>query len=405
MSLYESFNKTYHRSILPNVRKGEVMPTLFEPAKIGNFEVKNRFIRSATYVGLSDENGFIGEPSVRLIKTLAQNEVGLIITANAYVLKSGQRYPNANCIDTDDHIPGFKKMTRAVHETGGRIVMQIGHNGVQSKLAAQSGEDYLAVSITDNLPDFGRKPKNMQEDDILNIIDAFGQAGRRVREAGFDGVQIHGAHGYLVNQFLSPVTNKRQDRWGGSLKNRMRFVVAVTRAIKTQTGGDFPVMIKLGCRDYFDDGGGLTIEEGAKTAKALADEGICLVEISFGNMDPKLRKMFMGITSPEKEAVFLPEARSLRAETAVPIALVTGMRSLPVMEKLIGSGEVDFISLCRPLIREPDLIKRWKEGDIRPADCISCPDPSHQGSYGCFNYDENGKISIFCRQLKKKKGS
>ena len=378
------------------------MSVLFEPAKIGNMEVKNRFIRSATYFGLADENGFIGEPSVKLIKTLAQNEVGLIITGNAYVLKNGQRYPNANLIDTDDHIPGFKKMTQAVHELDGRVVMQIGHNGVQSKLAAQSGEDYLAVSITDNLPDYGRKPREMQESDIANIIDAFGQAACRVREAGFDGVQIHGAHGYLVDQFLSPFTNKRSDRWGGSLENRMRFVVEVTRAIKKQTGGDFPVMIKLGSKDYFDDGGGLTIEDGSRTAKALEDEGICQVEISFGNMEPKLRKMFMGITSPEKEAVFLPEARAIRAESTVPIALVTGMRSLPVMEELIRSGVIDFISLCRPLIREPDLIKRWKEGDIRPADCISCPDPSHSFPYGCFNLDENGKICIFCRQLKRK---
>ena len=379
-----------------------MMSALFEPAKIGNIEVKNRFIRSATYFGLADENGFVGEPSVKLIKTLAQNEVGLIITGNAYVLKNGQRYPNANLIDTDDHIPGFKKMTQAVHEIDGRVVMQIGHNGVQSKLAAQSGEDYLAVSMTDNLPDFGRKPREMEEGDIVNIIDAFGQAARRAIEAGFDGVQIHGAHGYLVNQFLSPLTNKRTDRWGGSLKNRMRFVVEVTRAIKKQAGEDFPVMIKLGCKDYFDDGGGLTIEEGARTARALEDEGICLVEISFGNMEAKLRKMFMGITSPEKEAVFLPEARAIRAESTVPIALVTGMRSLPVMEELLRSGEIEFISLCRPLIREPDLIKRWKEGDTRPADCISCPDPSHAAFYGCFNLDENGKIVIFCRQLKRK---
>jgi len=379
-----------------------MMSALFEPAKIGNIEVKNRFIRSATYFGLADENGFVGEPSVKLIKTLAQNEVGLIITGNAYVLKSGQRFPNANLIDTDDHIPGFKKMTQSVHEAEGRVVMQIGHNGVQSKLAAQSGEDYLAVSMTDKLPDFGRKPREMQEDDIANIIDAFGQAARRAREAGFDGVQIHGAHGYLVDQFLSPFTNKRTDRWGGSLKNRLRFVLEVTRAIKKEAGGDFPAMIKLGCKDYFDDGGGLTIEEGARTAKALEGEGICLVEISFGNMDPKLRKIFMGITSPEKEAVFLPEARAIRAVSSVPIALVTGMRSLPVMEELIGSGVTDFISLCRPLIREPDLIKRWKEGDTRPADCISCPDPSHAAPYGCFNLDENGKIVIFCRQLRRK---
>jgi 2,4-dienoyl-CoA reductase-like NADH-dependent reductase (Old Yellow Enzyme family) len=376
------------------------MSVMFEPAKIGNIEVKNRFMRSATQVGLADENGFVGEPSVQLIKTLAQNEVGLIVTGNAHVLRSGQRYANANCIHTDNHIPGFKKMAQSVHEADGKIVMQIGHNGAQSEFAAKSGEDYLAVSITDNLPDFGRKPREMQEDDILHIIDAFGEAARRAREAGFDGVQIHGAHGYLVNQFLSPVANKRKDRWGGSLENRMRFVIEVTRAIKRKAGDTFPVMIKIGCRDYFEDGGGFTIEEGARTVKALEDEGICQVEISFGNMEPKFRQSFLGITSPEKEAVYLPEARTIRKKTTVSIALVTGLRSLPVMEELIQSGEVDFISLCRPLIREPDLIKRWREGDTRAADCISCPDPTKRTAYGCFNMDENGKFSVFCRQLK-----
>jgi 2,4-dienoyl-CoA reductase-like NADH-dependent reductase (Old Yellow Enzyme family) len=378
------------------------MSLLFEPAKIGNIEVRNRFIRSATYFGLANEDGTIGEPSINLIKTLAENDVGLVITGNTYVHKSGQRFPNANCIHTDDHIPGFKKMARAVHEAGGRVVMQIGHNGIQAKMAAQSGEDYFAVSLTDNMPDFGRAPKEMDEEDIAGLIDAFAQAARRTQEAGFDGVQIHGSHGYLVNQFLSPLTNRRSDRWGGAIENRMRFAVEVTRAIRNQTGEDYPVMIKLGCRDYQIDDAGQTAEEGALTAKTLGEEGVCLVELSYGVMDPGLRRMIMGITSPDREGVFLAEARAVRDATNVPIALVTGFRSLPVMEEAIQSGVADFISLCRPLIREPGLIKRWKQGDIRPADCISCPDPSHVAPYGCFNPDENGNIKIYCRQLMKK---
>lgn len=379
------------------------MSLLLEPAVIGNIEVRNRFIRSATYYGLANEDGTIGEPSINLIKMLAENEVGLIVTGNTYVHKSGQRFPNANCIHTDDHIPGFKKMAGAVHEAGGRVVMQIGHNGAQAKMAAQSGEDYFAVSLTDKMPEFGRTPKEMDEEDIAGLIEAFAQAARRAQEAGFDGVQIHGAHGYLVNQFLSPLTNRRSDRWGGAIENRMRFAVEVARSIKKETGDDFPLMIKLGCRDYQVDGTGQTAEEGALTAKALAEKGVCLVELSYGVMDPRLRRMIMGITSPDKEGVFIPEAREVRDVTEIPIALVAGFRSLPVMEEVVQSGVADFISLSRPLIREPDLIKRWKQGDTRPADCISCPDPSHVAPYGCFNLDENGNIGIYCRQLKKKK--
>jgi 2,4-dienoyl-CoA reductase-like NADH-dependent reductase (Old Yellow Enzyme family) len=379
--------------------KAKIMSLLFEPAMIGNIPVKNRFIRSATQLGLADEKGCIGEPSVNLIKTLARNAVGLIITGNAHVLKSGQRLPHANCIHTDDHVPGYQKMTRAVHDVEGRVVMQIGHNGAQSKLSAQSGEDYLAVSTTERVPDFGRKPRVMEEEDIAAIIDAFGQGARRAREAGFDGVQIHGAHGYLVNQFLSPATNCRTDRWGGSFENRIRFLVEAIRAIRKATGSDFPVMIKLGCRDYLLKDGGLTIEEGARAVQVLGKEGVCLVEISHASMAPKFRKRVMGISSPEKEAVFLPEARVIRKASSVPIALVAGMRSIPVMEGVIQSGGADFISLCRPLIREPDLIKRWMDGDIRPATCISCPNPENPSGYGCFNRDENGNMVVFCRQL------
>lgn len=381
--------------------KEGIMSVLFEPVKIGNLEIKNRFVRSATYFSLADEGGFIAEPGIQLIKTLAENEVGLIITGFAYVLASGQRFPDMNGIQDDDHIPGYQKMTRAVHDAGGRVVLQIAHTGVWAMQVAQTGGDYMTVSLTDDMPDLGRKPREMNEDDIESVIDAFGQAARRAQEAGFDGVQIHGAHGYLVSQFVSPHTNKRKDNWGGSPENRVRFVIEVTRAVKKQVDENFPVMIKLGCRDYLEEEGGLTSEEGARVAAALENEGICLIEISYCVMDPSLRKNFMGITSPEKEAVLLPEARVIRKATSVPLALVTGMRSLPVMEEIIQSGVVDFISMCRPLIREPDLIKRWKEGDTRSADCISCKGTAQKTQYGCFNPDENGKMHIYCRQLKK----
>jgi len=394
-------------AVLMNATKKErIVPVPFEPAKIGTLEVRNRFIRSATYLGLADEAGFVGEPSVKLLKTLAENEVGLIVTGNTGVLRSGEGLPNKNSIETDDHIPGYKKMNRAVHDAGGRIAMQIGHNGVQARLAAVTGADYMAVSLGGNIPDFGRKPREMNEDDIANTIDAFGQAARRVREAGFDGVQIHGCHGYLVSQFLSPWNNKRTDRWGGSLENRMRFVIEVYRAIRKEVGEDFPVMIKLGCRDYLEGDDGLKIQEGARVAGELYDMGVCLVEISHGSVDPSYMKNFVGIGSPEKEAPMLPEARVFRETTPAPLSLVLGMRSLPVMEEIIRSGVVDFISLCRPLIREPGLIKRWKNGDTRPADCISCTGgEGHASGYGCFNADESGKIHVYCRQLKKNKSS
>ncbi|MBW2092748.1 MAG: NADH:flavin oxidoreductase [Deltaproteobacteria bacterium] len=373
------------------------MSVLFEPVKIGSLEIKNRFVRSATYFALSDADGFIGQPSVDLMKTLAENEVGLNITGYAYVLKSGQSFADMNGIQDDDHISGYQKMTKAVHDAGGRIVMQIAHCGIASETAARTGGDYMAVSVTDELPripDYGRKPREMNDEDIERIIEAFGQAARRVQEAGFDGVQIHGAHGYLVSQFLSPRSNRREDKWGGSLENRMRFVIEVARAIKKQVDPGFPVMIKLGVCDYLEEGIGLTVEEGAEVAKSLEKEGICLTEVSHGLQDAAYRKRFLGVTEPEKEAYYLPQARVIRAAITGRLSLVGGMRSLPVMEEIVTSGTADCISICRPLIREPGLIKRWKDGDTRPADCIRCG--------GCFNFDqEEKKMHIYCRQLKK----
>jgi len=393
------------------------MSLIFEPIKIGNFEIKNRFVRSATYYAMSDENGFITEDYVQLMKTLAESGVGLIMTGFAYVLKSGQVGIDMNGIQDDDHIPKYKEITKAVHDCDGRIVMQIVHGGAASLQAAKTGGDYLAVSQVEHMPDYGRKAREMSQEDIEEVIDAFGQAAGRVQEAGFDGVQIHGAHGYLLSQFFSPRTNRRTDQWGGRLENRMRFAIEAVRSIKKAVGPVFPVMIKLGVRDFLkpgdyltwgrsvgrtkkpkpmdpiEDRAGLTTEEGARVAGILEKEGISFTEISNGFLGTSSYKIHVGVHSPEKEAYFLNEAKIVREATQGPLSLVGGMRSLPVMESIIRSGVTDCISICRPLIREPGLIRRWMEGDTRPAECISCG--------GCFNVDDNGKTKIFCRQLKK----
>jgi len=367
------------------------MSVLFEPIKIGNIEMRNRFMRSATYYALAEENGFVGEASTALMKNLADNEVGLIITGYAYVQKNGQCFDDQNGIQDDDHIPGYREMTRAVHDAGGKIVMQIAHGGIGSRWVEQIGGDLVAVSIPDDESEKGPKPREMTNEDIEEIIHAFGQAAHRVQEAGFDGIQIHGAHGYLVTQFLSPIYNRRQDKWGGSLENRMRFVIETTREIKKQVDENFPVMIKLGCRDYIESPKKLTIEEGIRVVKALEKEGIYHIEISHGTVDRANRNLSTGITSPDKEAYLLPDAQKIRQATDMPLGLVGGMRSPSIMEQIVQSGIVDSISICRPLIREPDLLKQWKNGSRKSADCISCG--------RCFNRKDR-KIHIHCAQLK-----
>jgi 2,4-dienoyl-CoA reductase-like NADH-dependent reductase (Old Yellow Enzyme family) len=369
------------------------MSLLFEPTKIGNFEIKNRFIRSATYYALSDTNGVISDANVDLMKTLAANEVGLIITGYAFVIKHGQVFPDMNGIDSDDHIAPLQGMTKAVHERDGKIVMQIAHGGSNSKWAAAGEGKYLTVSPVDEPMNDKRVPSEMTDGDIEEIIDAFGQSARRVQEAGFDGVQIHGAHGYLVTEFLSPRTNHRSDKWGGSLENRSRFLIEVIRSIKKSVDSDYPVMIKLGCRDYVPDDNALTIEDGAEVARMIEGEGICHIEVSHGTLDRTFNKGEAAVITPDREGYMLRDAKAVRGKTSIPIGLVGGMRSLPAMEEIIKSGACDHISICRPFIREPDLIAKYKRGVTETADCISCR--------GCFNADKNGKMDIYCSQLEK----
>jgi 2,4-dienoyl-CoA reductase-like NADH-dependent reductase (Old Yellow Enzyme family) len=371
------------------------MLKLFKPLKIGRLEIANRFVRSATYYALSDENGFISEKSIALMKTLADGDIGLIITGYAFILKQGQVYPDMNGIDRDDHIPFYQKMTSAVHDKKGKIVMQIAHGGAEAIHAAEGKDDYIAVSLTDALPDYRRTPRVLTENDIQIIIKAFAQSARRVQESGFDGVQIHGAHGYLISEFLSPTTNHRNDKWGGSLENRMRFLIEVIRAIKKNVTDDFPILIKLGCRDYLKGDEGLTIEEGKKIAQAIEKEGIDLIEISHGRIDKTFDKKEIKIKSSEHEAYMLESAKVIRDSVSIPLCLVGGMRSRAVIENIIESGVVDSISICRPFIREPDFVKRLKNGEKTRADCISC--------WGCINTDKNGKYHVYCRQLDKKR--
>ena len=370
------------------------MSVLFEPQRIGRIEIKNRFVRSATHYGLADEDGFIGDRSVELMRTLAANDVGLIITGYAFVSRSGHVFADMNGIDSDAQIAGYRRMTDAVHALDGRIAMQIAHGGVVSMAAALRGDDRLAVSLAEDRQARGTPPREMSDEDIESIVQDFGRSAGRVQEAGFDAVQIHGAHGYLITQFLSPHSNRRRDRWGGSLENRIRFAIEVARAIRRNVDDDFPVTVKLGCRDYLDEGQGFTIEEGAGVAAALEKEGVCFIELSHGVAQRGFRKISTGKKSEAiEEAYLLPDAVALRGMTSVPLAVVGGMRSLPVMEGVVASGAADCVSICRPLIREPDLIKRWGAGDTRPADCISC--------WGCLKTLADAKTDVRCRQLKK----
>jgi len=213
------------------------------------------------------------------------------------------------------------------------------------------------------------------------ILEAFGQAARRAKEAGFDGIQLHVAHGYLLSQFLSPAFNKRQDAYGGSVENRARAAVEALRRVRSEVGNDYPVLIKINSDDAVE--GGLTVEDSLQAALLLQEAGVDAVEVSggsvvSGDLSPSRGK----INAEEKEAYFRDAAKQFKEKLRVPVILVGGFRSFGLAERLVNEGYADYVSMCRPFIREPDLVKRWKSGDLRPATCVSdnqCFGPGRAG--------------------------
>ena len=345
------------------------MSIMFEPTAINGLEVSNRFVRSATWEGLAADDGAVTDDLIEAMATLARGGVGLIVSGHAYVERAGQAGPRQLGIYSDDLLPGLKEMVSAVHAAGGKIVAQLAHAGYFAA-AKLTGTEPWAVSAEVDLMD-GRR-RHLSTEDIRQLVQRFAEAAGRAVSAGFDGVQIHSAHGYLLSQFLSPLFNRRQDEYGGDISNRIRIHLEVLEAVRSVVGDRYPVLIKYNCSDFVD--GGLTLEDALAGAIRLAPAGIDALELSGG----LLRTSLMGpspsrsaINSPSKEAYHRTEARAFKDALNLPLILVGGVRSFEVAEALVNQGTADFIAMSRPLIREPDLVARWKGGDRRPARCKS----------------------------------
>ncbi len=361
---------------------------LFTPAKIGNLKLKNRLVRSATQEGLSDEKGFLDDRLFDMYRDLAKGGVGLIITGHMYIHPTGRANPQMSGIYSDDQIPGLKKLTDVVHAEGGLVCVQINHAGMHA--VVESGLDLLSASDTDT-EQSKRPARGMTIKEIETMIAAFGSAARRAVEAGFDAVQIHAAHGYLTSQFNSPLINKRTDKYGGDIFGRMTFLKEVAAVVREQVGPDYPVLIKLGMMD--GDEGGLTLEEGVEIVKALQEMGIDGVELSGGLGGKKISSVKKGVQNEGKEAYFLSFAKAAKPATDLPIILVGGFRSKSVMEAALAGGNVDFVSICRPLINDPYLPAKLESGELEKSGCLS--------ANNCWAESPGSGISCKCPTLEK----
>ncbi|MFX0043637.1 MAG: NADH:flavin oxidoreductase, partial [Candidatus Hodarchaeota archaeon] len=370
---------------------------LFDPIKIGKMEVRNRFVRSATLENLAKENGEVTEGLKEFFRTLAKGEIGLIIPGYMYIHPLGQAYRHQTGIYKDDLIPGLKEIVDIIHKEDGKVAFQIAHAGMQtfSRLIGTtpigpSGEIINPVSM-----DYS---KEMSEEEIQESIESFVKAARRVVEVGADAVQLHSAHGYLINQFLSPFYNRRQDDWGGSDENRFRFLKEIVTKTKNILSAEMPLLIKLNTNDYTPTDG-ITPSLAAKYSEWLVKLGINAIEISCGSgysifnmsrgdipvqeiaqavpdymktMTTKIYQDMVGKYNID-EGYNLEAAKMIKPIIGeIPLALVGGLRDKSFMEEIMRKKFVDLISMSRPFIREPFLVKNFKEGKQDKVACISC---------------------------------
>jgi 2,4-dienoyl-CoA reductase-like NADH-dependent reductase (Old Yellow Enzyme family) len=313
-----------------------------------------------------------------MISALARGGVGLIISSHAYVRPAGQAGPGQLGVYKDDLIPGLRQMVAAAHDHGARMLLQMAHAGYFAPQNLTNVPPF-AVSATVKLDDIPRRELTIA--DIADVVQAFAAAAGRAKAAGFDGVQIHTAHGYLFSQFLSPLFNRRTDGYGGSLDNRARVHLETIRAVRRAVGEDYPILIKLNGRDYAE--GGLELEDSVEAAALMEQAGLDAVELSSGMVKfSRFTSSRAGITAQAKEAYNQEEAKAFKRRLKIPLILVGGIRSLPVAERLVKQGVCEYISMSRPFIREPDLVNRWKSGDRRKATCNSdnlCFGPTRSG--------------------------
>ena len=364
---------------------------LFESTVINRIAIPNRFVRSATWEGMAGEDGAATPELTDLYLGLINGDVGLIITGHAYVSKEGQASPRQLAIHKDDLIDNHKEMTSKVHDIGGNIVVQLAHAGCHAH-SQITGMDPIGPSMIEGRK--GRLCRKLDLDEIHALIQTFAEGAIRAKKAGYDGVQIHAAHGYLLSQFLSPFYNNRNDKYGGKVKNRGRILFEIIEEIKVKTGQDFTVMVKMNSEDFLDPG--LTVSEMLTIARMLEYAGTDIIELSGGTIHSpaKYSSIRKGVTKKKiNEPYYKEAARQYKDKITTPLMLVGGIRSFEVAEHLVDEGFTDYVSMSRPLICEPDLITRWQTGLTHKSEC--------QNDNMCFTPPMRGR-GLFCANKARK---
>ncbi len=339
------------------------MSGLFEPFVINRMQIKNRFVRSATMDNMGS-NGMVTEAQLELYRDLSLGEVGLIISSGIFPCKNGHAGVGQLGAHADETIPSLKKITDVVHKYKSKVAAQILHGGWNSN-PELTGEPPVGPSSLIH-PSKGIPVRGLSTDEVYDLIEQFAQAGRRLIEAGFDAIQLHGAHSWLISSFLSPATNKRDDEFGGSAEKRANFVVQIYQGIRRIAGPDYPVFIKLGLKDYHSQG--KSMAEGLKTAALFEEIGMDAIEISEGIEEERTHHIRLGALTP----YYLDECRQARGVLKLPLILVGGMRQLKDIEQVLKEDLADAVSMCRPFVMDRYIVKKFLEGVAICSACSSC---------------------------------
>jgi 2,4-dienoyl-CoA reductase-like NADH-dependent reductase (Old Yellow Enzyme family) len=355
-----------------------------EPGRIGQLALPNRIFRAPTAETMADERGGVTDALVNFYRRLGAGGAGLVSTGHIFVHPTGRHVPSQMGLYDDSLIEGHARLAAAVHAEGGRIFAELGHAGSQS---IAPGVKPLAPSKVVN-PMTGVVASEITPDEIAQVIQAFGRAALRAKDAGYDGIHFAGANGYLFSQFMSPYANRRTDQWGGDAEGRGRFLFEVARSIRAAIGPDFPFIGRIGLADTIP--GGLDLAEGLDRLAAL--DGLKLLDgvepalniiadyqenirpyVAVGPARALQDWLFHRIASPANpEAYFQPLAHEVKKRVKMPVILMGGIRSTETMERILASGDADFVALARPFIREPDIARQIAKGRRGNVDCVSC---------------------------------
>jgi len=344
-------------------------PKLFEPIKIRNLEFKNRIVMPAMENCFAEEDGNVSERTIAYYKERAKGGAGWIIVEATYIAKQGRARRFQLGIHRDETIPDLRRLVDAVHSYGAKISIQINHAGRQAN-SELSGERIVAPSPIVCTPN-GEVPRSLSIEEIKNIIDSFGKAAIRAKAAGFDGVEIHGAHGYLLHQFLSPLSNQRSDEYGGALENRMRMGLEVLREVRESVGDDYLIGYRISASDYVE--GGLKIDETLKLAQELEANGLDVLHVSAGMAN--LPESGFMVTPPMAipRGVHLPLAEAMKKGLAIPVIAVGRINTPEFAEKVLEDGKADLVAMGRAFLVDPHWPSKALSGnadDIRR--CIAC---------------------------------